>query len=84
MPETITLDHMFFIDDHLDLRDVRAIGCSFDGCILFAYGANPARLESCVFSDCLLTGDGWPEAIQTACNDALKKKRPRPEKGKVV
>jgi hypothetical protein len=57
-----TLERRHFVDHALDLSDKHVLNCVFDGCVL-TLNPGPFYIESNHFKDCLLLGDGWPNAI---------------------
>jgi hypothetical protein len=55
-----------FVDARIDLTGRFVADCSFDGCILelrkvLGKAGQTTPFPGCVFNNCQLIGDGWPE-----------------------
>jgi hypothetical protein len=70
-----------FFDEHLNLNDVYARRCTFDGCVLELWrGRRPCDVQQCKFDYCLLVGDGWPPSMlaEAKWHDERNKRHGRP------
>lgn len=65
LPDMTDLVKQRFFDTRIDLTGRFVADCVFDGCVLELRktpGAETApAFPGCVFSNCQLIGDGWPE-----------------------